>query len=338
MDNEYRASPAQTSNNFFYNNFFRKKTFLSFIKKDNYYNKKKYLHSIGFNNKYLFKNKKVLEVGGGSGRLFFALRGLNFIKNVKEYIFLEPSNYIKEVQKNTHLKKVNFFNGKLEDIYKIEKYQDYFDIIILNGCIPHIKLTLNSIFKINYSLLNKKGILNVVTSYYHHPKTIDRFIKKIIFNEFLIKIAVILKLIIEKFSTKSFFEKFFIKSYQKKLKNRFNQYLEFYSINPYNIFYNYQNYLNVFNKNNFYVSNYYPYSIAIKLIKKKKKNFLLFPKKKETVIYSIKKNDYVANYFSESIGNYKIETKLHECLNKIIIIAYSVENFSESFFKPVLFF
>lgn len=307
-------------------------------KKYSYYNHKKYLQSTGFKNKYLFKNKKVLEVGGGSGRFFFALLRLNFIKNAKEYIFLEPCNYIKEVKKNVHLKNVNFFHGKLEDIYKIEKYQSYFDVIILNGCIPHIKLSLNSILKINYSILNKKGFLHIVSSYYALPKTIDRFIKKIIFNVFSIKITVILKLIIEKFSNKNFFEKFFIKSHLKTLKDRYNQYLEFYSVNPYNIFYDYQNYLNACNKNNFYVSNYYPYSIAIKLIKKRKKNFLLLPRKKETIIYSIRKNDYLANYFSKSIGNYKITTNLHECLNKKIIIAYSVENFLESYFKPILFF
>ena len=76
------------------------------------------------------KNKKVMEVGTGSGRII-----KNLIKFSPKHITgIEPSKAIEVAKKNIGLKKVKFLNIKGEDI----SFNKKFDFIFSLGVIHHI--------------------------------------------------------------------------------------------------------------------------------------------------------------------------------------------------------
>jgi len=76
------------------------------------------------------KNKRIMEVGTGSGRIL-----KNLIKfSPKHLTGVEPSNAIKVAKKNIGLNKVTFLNIKGEDI----NFNEKFDFIFSLGVIHHI--------------------------------------------------------------------------------------------------------------------------------------------------------------------------------------------------------
>ena len=94
------------------------------------------------------KNKKVLEVGSGSGRIL-----KNLLKyNPKTLTGLEPSKAIKIAKKNLKNNKIKFLNIKAEDLNANEKY----DFIFSLGVIHHIENKNVSLKKI-FQCLSKKG-------------------------------------------------------------------------------------------------------------------------------------------------------------------------------------
>ena len=97
-------------NDEFYSTFFKNSTFLSF--KKNFYTRNNYIKSLGYSKK-LFEKKVVLEIGAGSGRLFFGLSKNLYLKKVKKYIVSEPSNGLDYIKSNCKLKKVYFKKKKL---------------------------------------------------------------------------------------------------------------------------------------------------------------------------------------------------------------------------------
>lgn len=95
------------------------------------------------------KNKHVLDIGSGSGRIL-----KNLIKfNPETLTGLEPSKAIKIAKKNLRNKKISFLNIKAEDLQFKEKYNFIFSL----GVIHHIE-NKEIALKNAYKALKKKGI------------------------------------------------------------------------------------------------------------------------------------------------------------------------------------
>ena len=93
----------------FYSNFYKNVNFLSF--KKSFYTSNNYIKSLGYS-KTLFDKKVVLEIGAGSGRIFFSLVKNSYLKKIKKYIVSEPSNGLDYIRKNCKTKKVYFKKKK----------------------------------------------------------------------------------------------------------------------------------------------------------------------------------------------------------------------------------
>jgi SAM-dependent methyltransferase len=95
------------------------------------------------------RNKNVLDIGSGSGRILKNL--LKF--NPKTLTGLEPSKAIKIAKKNLKSKKISFLNIKAEDLEFKEKYHFIFSL----GVIHHIENKEKALIKA-YNALRNKGV------------------------------------------------------------------------------------------------------------------------------------------------------------------------------------
>ncbi|MBD1173586.1 methyltransferase domain-containing protein, partial [Pelagibacterales bacterium SAG-MED03] len=232
--------------NKFYSYFFKRENFLTYNR--NFYTSKKYLQSLGYS-KNIFKNKVVLEIGAGAGRLFFSLSKLSYLKDVKKFIIVEPSDGIDYIKKNCKNKKVSFQKKSFEDLLKDKSLYNNVDLIIFSGVIGHLNYSFEKVLKLSKNFLSSNGKILIHISYYGLKKKIDKKIKKInLKNSFLIFFLTFLKTIISYMVGEKFLKTYFVHSLEKNFFKRFFQFYEFYSVNPYKIFFNYNYYLNKINK------------------------------------------------------------------------------------------
>jgi SAM-dependent methyltransferase len=163
----------------FYNTFFQKNSFLSYDK-NAFYSDIKYLRSKGFRDEENYRNKTVLELGAGKGRLTANIIELGLISNVRKYIIVEPTDGIKEVQRLCSGNAAfEFIQTDLDGLKGILK-EHSIDIFIAHGVIPHIENAggLDHIIKEMEIFLKEDGTLHIVNSFFGHPKKIANALKR----------------------------------------------------------------------------------------------------------------------------------------------------------------
>jgi len=322
----------------FYDSFFLKKSFLSQNAKFTSIDE---INAKGFKDIDL-KNKKILEIGAGSGRLTNALINYKSANKAKKYYLLEPSKGIENLEPFTHkYSNIEIINDNLENIMNYLKEQSL-DIIIAHGVIPHINLTLDEIFFIFKKLLNEKGEIYVSSSYYSSEKYLAKQLKKnlsknIIIFKLLSFFTALLQILFNILPT--FFYKFYILnfhySYQKKFKDIYMQQLEYYSVFPYNINYSYNNYKNSCVKNEFYINSIYPNSISF--VASKKNNYIDFNFLKKFTFYN---HDWHTKYVIKKmkLREYEIINEIDNLNNNnIIILSYDFTK-NVPYYKSVIKF
>jgi hypothetical protein len=304
----------------FYSNFFKKKNFLT--PRNNFYSSKYYLESLGFS-KNLFINKVVLEVGAGSGRLFFCLSKHSYLKKVKKYIILEPSDGIDYIKKNCKIKNIVFQKKAFQDLLNDKSLNNKIDLLLLSGVVPHISDNFEKILKLSKTLLKKNGKVQVNFSYYGISKSIDYKIKKNnLQNFFLISILSFLKTILSYLLSEKIFKTFFVFSMEKNFQKRFYQFKEFYSVIPYKIFFNYKYCIDKINNSNYKILKFFSnsFSVLIQNTQNPKKFTLSMPPQKNTIVFG---NDWITKLFIDKYKYSKSTTDINYAVKyDNIILAY----------------
>jgi hypothetical protein len=77
----------------------------------------------------------VLEVGAGSGRLFFSLSKHSYLKKVKKYIILEPSDGIDYIKNNCKIKNIDFQKKSFQDLLNDKSLNNKIDLLLLSGVV-----------------------------------------------------------------------------------------------------------------------------------------------------------------------------------------------------------
>ncbi len=253
----------------FYNTFFQKNSFLSYDK-NSFYSDTEYLRSKGFRDEDNYRNKTVLELGAGTGRLTANIIELGLISNVGKYIVVEPTDGIKEIERlcsgNAAFK---FIQTDLDGLKGILEERSI-DLFIAHGVIPHIENAggLDHIIKEMEIFLKEDGTLHIVNSFFGHPKKIANALKRRTSgNTVLSYLAAFFPISLQYLMCNRIVNQRpsyilnFIFSHQPGLMHKVLHQYEFYMVHPY-IHYSFSDFKKSCKNSGLYINEVFPHCIA----------------------------------------------------------------------------
>jgi hypothetical protein len=278
-----------------------------------------------------FKDKVVLELGAGAGRLTMALHQLGLVEAARKYIIVEPSAGIERIRKLLNLSNVTFVKSDLRGLSS-QIPAGSVDYFIAAGVIPHLDYeSLQDIFAAIKPFLSPAGRLHANSSFYGYEKKGYLACKRVC-RVMPFAVPVISAMIAAgQFmlcgmgisAARSFYIRNFLFSFQRGFIQVYRFMLEVLKIEPYRIFWGYGEYRDALAQNGLEIEKIFPHSIA--LIAKRREGAgaasVLVPPTGSVAVFG---HDWSGRWFARSFGSRaNIVASIEEATKfETIILAY----------------